>query len=90
MNARRRLSRLSSLSFSMPDVSEAGYSPSPGFYPPAHGILEEHEEEEESERRSEPAQSSHKNARREGWGCFELFTLRLYIFYTLYCETVSV
>ena len=51
MSARRRLARLSALSFSMPDVTEAGYSPSPGFYPPAQEILEEPEEDEEASER---------------------------------------
>ena len=48
MNARRRL-KLSSLSFSLPDVSEVGYTSSPSYYPPAQEILEEPEEAEERE-----------------------------------------
>ena len=48
MNARRRL-KLSALSFSLPDVSEVGYTPSPSYHPPAQEILEEPEEADERE-----------------------------------------
>ena len=48
MNARRR-QMLSALSFSMPDVSEVGYTPSPSYYSPAQEILEEPEGAEERE-----------------------------------------
>ena len=49
MNARQRLSKLSALSFSMPDVTEAGYSPSPGYYSPAQEIVEERDERDEED-----------------------------------------
>lgn len=46
MDTRRtRLSKLSALSFSMPDVTGAGFSNSPGYYAPAEDIVEEGEEE---------------------------------------------
>lgn len=47
MNARGRLSKLSALSFSMPDVTGAGFSNSPGYYGPAEDIVEEGEEGDE-------------------------------------------
>ncbi|CAI8057903.1 Protein inturned, partial [Geodia barretti] len=59
MNARRRL-KLSSLSFSLPDVSEVGYTPSPSYYPPAQEILEEPEEAEEREVDEESGPGSYR------------------------------
>ena len=44
----RTRERLSKLSFSMPDVTGAGYSPSPGFYAPSQEIVKELEEEEQT------------------------------------------
>lgn len=53
MNA-RRLSKFSALSFSMPDVTGAGFSNSPGYYAPAEDIVEEGEEEDEEREDSVP------------------------------------
>lgn len=49
MNTRARLSRLSALSYSMPDVTGAGVGYSPAYFGPAHEIVEEGEEGEEEE-----------------------------------------
>ena len=50
MSLRGRLRKIGALSFSMPDVTGAGYSASPGSFAPTQEIVEEEEEEVDQRR----------------------------------------